>query len=46
VSLYLTLVVGDGGGKIAASTAELISEDGFAGGSFLHANAITMTTIK
>jgi hypothetical protein len=35
VSLYFTPVGGDGGGKITASTAELISPAGFAGGSFL-----------
>jgi hypothetical protein len=39
VSLYFTLVSGDGGGKIASSTAELISPDGLAGGSFLHESA-------
>jgi hypothetical protein len=40
VSLYFTLVGGDGGGKITASTAELISLAGFAGGSFLQDTVI------
>jgi hypothetical protein len=40
VSLYFTVVGGDGGGKIAASTAELISLAGFAGGSFLQDTVI------
>jgi hypothetical protein len=40
VSLYFTLVGGDGGGKIAASTAELMSPVGFGGGSFLQDSVI------
>jgi hypothetical protein len=43
VSLYFTLVGGGGGGNIAASTAELISPAGFAGGSFLQESAKTPT---
>jgi hypothetical protein len=46
VSLYFTLVGGDGGGKIAASTAELISPAGFVGGSFLQENKNTIITKK
>jgi hypothetical protein len=40
VSLYFTLVSGDGGGNMAASTAAFISPAGFAGGSFLHESVI------
>jgi hypothetical protein len=41
VSLYFTLVGGDGEGKIASSTAELMSPAGLAGGSFLQESVKT-----
>ena len=45
VSLYFTLVGGDGGGKIATSTAELISPAGFGTGSFLQEHKIIIIAL-